>query len=158
MKRHFPKSVYVSSIIITMLIIFAVRVDAWGPYLHAEIAKDIAYAIRLDLVGYTEQYKVPEAIKFFVLGAIVADMDHVNGPFNPSKGRTSDSIEFARELVKEAAKSPSDRNLQAFAWGWYSHVYMDEVNKWGTVWDKYNTTSGDESKKLMGALSEVVLL
>ena len=150
--------IYILIAFFSMLLLIN-KVFAWGPYLHAEIAKDIAYAIRLDLVGYTENYQVPEAVKFFVLGSVMADMDHARGsPFDPSVKRPSDSIEFARELVKEAAKSPSDRNLQAFAWGWYSHVYMDEVNKWGTVWDKYNTTSGDESKKLMGALSEVVLL
>jgi len=124
------------------------KVFAWGPYLHAEIAKDIATSIRLDLAEYTEKYEVPGPIKYFVLGAVMADMDHARGtPFDPYNGRASDSATFARELVKEATKYPADRNLQAFAWGWYAHIYMDEVNNWDLIYEKFEENGTIEAMK-----------
>jgi|GEM_PF-3849605 len=141
--------------IITLLLLLGSvfsKAFAWGPYVHAEIAKEISYAIKLDLAGHTEKYNVPDAVKYFVLGAVAADMGHANGPFDPRNGRASDNIKFTRELVNEASKYPWDYNLQAFAWGWYAHVYMDEVNNWDVIYESFKNegTMGQAGSKPSG--------
>jgi len=66
-------------------------------------------------------------------------------PFRPTgkdaNDRNSDDIRFARKLVIETKNYISENSIDpliskaitAFAWGWYAHVFMDEVCNWSLI-------------------------
>ena len=145
-------------ILVLILLVFGQNVGlAWGPFTHAEIAKGIADELHLN-TKETEMFvfgavladmnqakpvsgNIQRMIDLLGIGGIPTGRFPFNQDINLSSARHSDRIEFARKLV-ETAKTYSGSKLEltsneisAFAWGWYTHVYMDEICNWKAIYD-----------------------